>query len=90
MRRAAHQYGELRTEADTDGNPQLIFYGYVNCPKICSAALLIMAQVVDGLSEEGVKLAPTVITINPSLDTVHKMKEPLARMHPDFIGLTGN
>lgn len=85
----SNQFGERRTEADPEGHAQLLFFGYANCLNICSAALPLMAQVVDMLAEEGMTVTPVMITVAPDQDRVDTMAEPLAEIHPDFIGLTG-
>ena len=84
------QYGQTRTEADPDGAAQLLFFGYANCLNICSAALPLMAQVVDELAEDGIAVTPVMITVAPEQDRVDTMGAPLAEIHPDFIGLTGD
>ncbi len=83
------QHGKTRTEADPDGRPQLIFFGYANCLNICSAALPLMAEVARALEAEGVAVTPVLITIDPEQDTVETMVGPLADLHPRFVGLTG-
>ncbi|MCY4333862.1 MAG: SCO family protein [Litoreibacter sp.] len=85
-----NQFGETRTEADPDGNPQLLFFGYVNCQEICSAVFPMLGQVVDTLEEKGIDVTPVLITVDPKRDTVDTMEEPLAVHHPDFVGLTGS
>lgn len=84
------QYGNTRTQLDPDGQAQLVFFGYANCPGICSAAMPMMADVVDELAERGLVVRPVMITIDPERDTVGAMGKPLAELHPDFIGLTGD
>ena len=84
-----NQYGDVRTEVDPNGNAQLVFFGYANCLNICSAALPLMAQVVDVLAEDGIEVTPVMITVAPDQDRVETMGAPLADIHPDFIGLTG-
>ena len=84
------QHEQVRTEIDPDGNLQLVFFGYANCLNICSAALPLMAEVVDDLADEGHGLTPVLITIDPVQDTVETMDAPLANLHPDFVGLTGD
>ncbi|WP_298839121.1 SCO family protein [uncultured Roseobacter sp.] len=83
------QYGQTRTEADPDGRAQLLFFGYANCQNICSAALPAMAGVVDTLAEDGISVTPVMITVAPDQDRVGTMGAPLAEIHPDFVGLTG-
>lgn len=84
------QYGQTRTEADPDGKAQLVFFGYANCLNICSAALPLMAQVVDELAADGIGVTPVMITVAPDQDTVETMGAPLAEIHRDFVGLTGD
>ncbi|MFT5786275.1 MAG: protein SCO1/2 [Ascidiaceihabitans sp.] len=83
------QFDQARTEKDPAGHAQLLFFGYVNCPDICTAALPLMADVANALDAQGHKITPVMITIAPDQDTVETMGKPLAKWHPDFIGLTG-
>ncbi|MBW4710654.1 SCO family protein [Roseobacter sp. YSTF-M11] len=83
------QHGQTRTQADPDGHAQLLFFGYANCLNICSAALPLMADVVDALAEDGVAVTPVMITVAPDQDRVDTMGAPLAEIHPQFVGLTG-
>lgn len=83
------QFNNTRTEKDPAGRPQLVFFGYVNCPDICTAALPLMADVTTQLETQGHDITPIMITIAPDQDTVETMDAPLAKWHPDFIGLTG-
>ena len=84
-----NQYGDVRTEKAPDGRPQLVFFGYVNCPDICTAALPLMADITTALAAKGHDITPVMITIAPDQDTVNTMQAPLSKWHPDFIGLTG-
>ena len=85
-----NQFGERRTEVSPDGHAQLVFFGYVNCPDICTAAMPLMADIADDLGEEGLPVTPIMITVDPEVDTPDSMIEPLAKLHKDFIGLTGS
>ena len=84
------QFGQTRTQQDPDEQAQLVFFGYANCPGICSAAMPLMADVVDALEERDIVVRPIMITVDPERDTVASMGKPLAELHPDFIGLTGD
>ncbi|WP_298973833.1 SCO family protein [uncultured Roseobacter sp.] len=84
------QHGQVRTQADPEGHAQLLFFGYANCLNICSAALPLMAEVVDALSEDGITVTPVMITVAPDQDRVETMGAPLSEIHPDFVGLTGD
>jgi len=81
--------GAARTEADPNGHPQLVFFGYANCQSICSVALPLMAQAVDILETSGKTVTPIMITVDPARDRVDSMATPLAAHHERFVGLTG-
>lgn len=83
------QSGMARTQADPEGLPQLLFFGYANCQEICSATLPLMADVADILAGGDLDLRLVMITVDPARDTVADIGPPLARIHPGFIGLTG-
>jgi len=85
-----NHHGAPHTQSDPDGRPQLLFFGYANCPGICTAALPLMGDVTTALAESGIALRPVMITVDPVRDTVENMAEPLTKLHPDFIGLTGD
>ena len=84
------QTGATRTEADPQGRLQLVFFGYANCPSICSVALPMMAQAVDLLAARGIAIVPVLITVDPARDTPDAMVGPLREIHPAFVGLTGD
>lgn len=84
------QTGAKRTEADPDGRMQLFFFGYANCQSICTAALPRMAQIADIAAEAGLPVRPVLITVDPERDTPEGMVEPLAKLSPEMIGLTGS
>lgn len=81
--------GTPRSQIDPEGRHQLLFFGYASCPGICSAALPLMADAVDLLSQEGVEVSPLLLTIDPTLDTMDTMGPALAKISPTFVGLTG-
>ena len=83
-------HGETRTEADPDGNLQLIFFGYATCEAICTVALPIMSDVAADLDDAGVDVTPLVVTIDPEVDTVETMGPALEGYAPGLLGLTGS
>lgn len=83
------QNGETRTQADPAGLPQLLFFGYANCPGICTAALPLMVDVVENLNDAGIAISPVMITVDPLRDSVGNM-DILTEHHPKFVGLTGD
>lgn len=84
------QHGEGRSQIDPDGRAQLLFFGYVNCPSICTAALPMMADATDLLAGQGHSIRPVMITVAPEQDKVGTMTTPMEQLHPEFVGLTGS
>lgn len=81
--------GQRRTQVDPDGQLQLVFFGYANCPGICGVALPTMADAVDTLKEENITVRPVMITVDPTRDTIETIGPALHEIHDDFVGLTG-
>ena len=84
------QDGNTRTSKDPNGQYQFIFFGYANCKAICSVALPRMASAVDMLADQGIKVTPILITVDPDRDRVDNMREALSHYHEDMVGLTGS
>jgi protein SCO1/2 len=82
--------GAPRSQVDPEGRMQLIFFGYANCPGICSAALPMMADAIHVLARRGIAVTPVLITIDPELDRVETMGPALGRISADLVGLTGS
>lgn len=82
--------GDRRTEKDFLGRHLLVFFGYANCPGICSAALPSMAAAVDRLGDAADSVQPVLITVDPEWDTPQEMRRVLSDLHPRILGLTGD
>lgn len=85
-----NHHGAPHTQVDPEGLPQLLFFGYANCPGICTAALPLMADMTDALAKRDIEVRPVMITVDPARDTVETMGPALTYVHPDFVGLTGD
>ncbi|MBL8200947.1 MAG: SCO family protein [Chromatiales bacterium] len=71
------------------GRPVLVFFGFTNCPVACPAAmgrLLAASRSADPAVREA---RVVMISTDGERDTPAVMKQYLARLSPDFIGLTG-
>ena len=84
-------FGEPKQLEDYAGKHVMIFFGYANCLAICSAALPLMADVIDLVGDNAkANLVPLMITVDPENDTPEFMREKLAEYHPALIGMTGS
>jgi protein SCO1 len=88
--RLIDQHGQTRTQADPLGRTQLVFFGYAECPGICSHALPMMAALTDRLAAAGAAVTPVLITIDPELDTVASLAAAAPEIHAELVGLTGS
>lgn len=88
--RLIDQHGRERTEADPEGALQLLFFGYASCQAICSVALPRMAEMTEIASEAGIDVTPILVTVDPARDTPEAMVAPLAELHGEMVGLTGD
>ena len=89
------------TLTDTSGSPfdlvrdttrpvTLVFFGYTNCPDVCS---MVLADVASAFTRLEPRVAEDVqllfVTTDPARDTPAVMDEYLGRFHPAFEGVTG-
>lgn len=71
------------------GRFALIYFGYTYCPDVCPTELGAMAAAIDMLGEDGARVVPVLITIDPERDTPEVLAEYVPLFHERMIGLTG-
>ncbi|MPZ60657.1 MAG: SCO family protein [Propionibacteriales bacterium] len=75
---------------DTTASATLIFFGYTNCPDVCT---LVMADLASAMTRVDPDVAESVdvlfITTDPARDDEATIREYLDRFDPAFEGLTG-
>lgn len=82
--------GNPRSQVNPEGHAQLLFFGYANCPGICTAALPLVGNATALLADQGIVVQPLMITVDPERDVVGSMDAALDQFHPSFKGLTGS
>jgi len=83
------QDGKPVTGADFRGHFVLVYFGYTFCPDVCPTSLSTMADAIDLLGEDGKKVIPVFITVDPERDTPEQLKMYVSHFHPRMVGLTG-
>lgn len=83
------QTGREVTERDFAGRFMLIYFGFTYCPDVCPTELGVMASAIDILGDQGARVTPALITIDPERDTPAQLADYVSRFHPRMIGLTG-
>jgi protein SCO1/2 len=87
------QDGKKRSFKEFDGKYRIVYFGYTNCPDICTPD---MQNLMAGLKsfetknpDLAAKVQPIFITVDPKRDTSAVLKEFVSAFHPRAIGLTG-
>lgn len=87
------QDGRKRSNAEFDGQYRIIYFGYTNCPDICTPDvqnLMAGLKAFEKTSPElAKKIQPIFITVDPERDKPAVLKQFAAAFHPRLIGLTG-
>jgi protein SCO1 len=90
----ADQDGRKRTWQEFNGQYRIVYFGYTNCPDICTPD---MQNLMAGLKlfekaspDLAAKIQPIFITVDPKRDTSAVLKQFVGAFHPRAIGLTGN
>lgn len=77
---------------DFNGKVTVIFFGYTNCPDVCSPTLSNISAAFRMLHESGEldKTQGLFITLDPEVDTVEVITTYVNQFHPKIFGLTGS
>jgi protein SCO1/2 len=77
------------SQKDLSGEYALIYFGYTFCPDVCPTELGRIAEALDQLEDDGERVRPVMITIDPERDTVEILAEYVPLFHERLVGLTG-
>ena len=81
--------GRATTWGRFSGSPRVVFFGYTFCPDICPMGLSNVADAVDILEQQGLKLNPIFITFDPKRDTPAVLQDYVTSFDGRIVGLTG-
>jgi protein SCO1/2 len=88
------QDGKPRSYAEFDGKYRMVYFGYTNCPDICTPDMQHLMAGLKAFEKTQPKLAgkvqPIFITVDPKRDTPEVLKQFVSAFHPRLIGLTGS
>ena len=80
--------GKTVTQADFEGKPFLVYFGYTHCPDICPTTL---AQISDMLAKlPGLPVKVLFVTVDPERDTAKLMADYVSSFDPRIVGLSGS
>jgi protein SCO1/2 len=83
----ADQNGKLRSIKDFAGRVVVVFFGFTQCPDVCPASMVELAQVKKTLGPDGDKLQVLFITVDPERDTPELLKAYMGNFDPTFLAL---
>lgn len=81
--------GQWRTLADFRGKVVLLFFGFVQCPDVCPAAMMQAVEMMRVLGDDGRRVQVLFVSLDPERDSPEILKAYIASFHASFIGLRG-
>jgi len=68
----------------------VLFFGYAQCPDVCPTTLAEVAQARQMLGEQGARVQPVFVTVDPERDTAEILKAYVANFGADNVALRGS
>ena len=66
-------HGNPVTESSYKDKFRLVFFGFTDCPLVCPTTMMEVAQVMRLLGDQGRRVQPLFISIDPAKDTVDRL-----------------
>lgn len=82
--------GNPKNFSSLRGEPALVFFGLAHCPNICPTTLARLKSLHQARNGELKAARIVLISVDGERDTPAALKDYLAPLSPDFIGLTGD
>ncbi len=80
--------GRALGNAELDGHPSLLFFGYTYCPDICPTTLALARESLKQHPMAGLRFL--FITVDPERDTPAALRQYLGAFGTDFTGASGS
>jgi protein SCO1/2 len=86
------QFGNEVSATTFNGQWDLVFFGFTNCPDICPATLQILATANARLASHGQKPLPRIVlvSVDPERDTPEQIGRYVDYFGDDNLGVTGS
>lgn len=81
--------GKTVTDANYQGKPMAVFFGFTHCPEVCPTTLFEITARLKKLGPEADKLQVLFITVDPERDTPQQLALYLQSFDPRIVGLSG-
>lgn len=85
------QDGAIVDRSIFEGQWDVVFFGFTNCPDICPATMTVLGQARRALAADGQQPLPRIVlvSVDPERDTPEAMARYIAYFGEDNLGLTG-
>ena len=80
--------GKTLTDADLEGRPFLVYFGYTHCPDVCPTTLAEIWDVLRRMPDKPIRAL--FVTVDPERDTPASMADYVSSLDPRIIGLSGS
>ncbi len=85
-----NHHGEPWTRASLQGDWQLLFFGFTNCPDVCPMTLATLAGAVERLDADGGPVPEVVfVSVDPGRDDPETLQRYVEHFNDAFMGVTG-
>ena len=87
------QKARIVTNADFQGSPIALFFGYSYCPDVCPMTLTVLGSALDEVKEAGIAVEDLQIlfmSVDPERDTPEQLESYLGLFDMTVTGLTGD
>ena len=64
-----------------------LYFGYSSCPTECPVMMSVMRQVYDKMETD--EIAYYLISFDPEIDTIDRLKSYVTAFNPEFMGISG-
>ena len=81
--------GRTVTEASWKGEVVVLYFGYLSCPDLCPAQLQTIAEALEQLGPDAVRVQPLFVSVDPERDSAGRIAVFTAQFHSRILGLTG-
>lgn len=82
--------GSPVTQANMNGKPHMVFFGFTHCPDVCPTTLYEAGQWMEKLGPDGEKLRAWFVTVDPERDTPEILSQYLTAFDKRIDGITGS
>ena len=81
--------GDIFTKANLkEQSLNFLYFGYSSCPTECPVMMSVMKQIFEKIETNDISYY--LISFDPEIDTLERLKSYVTAFNPDFIGISGD